>query len=264
MSPGRINGTPETYSLDVLILLPPSESKTGRRRGRPMDLGGLSFPELTPVREKVIDALAQVSARAHAADALGVSPGLRAEIARNLEVRQAPAVRALSLYTGVLYDALDFPGLDPAARRRANRRLVVVSALYGALRPGDRVAPYRLSMSVNLDGVGPLASVWRDPLAEVLPAAAGRGLVVDCRSSTYGAAWAPRGPLADRWVQIRVPGATHMAKHTRGLVARHLVGSGGDPRTPEALERSLAPAFVTALHGPARTGRPWVLDVTAR
>lgn len=229
-----------------------------------MDLGRLSFPELTPVREKVIDALAEVSARPDAAVALGVSPNLQDEIDRNLRVREAPAVRALSLYTGVLYDALDHPSLDPAARRRANSRLLVVSALYGALRPGDRVTPYRLSMSVNLDGLGPLTSVWREPLGDALPAVAGRGLVVDCRSSTYAAAWTPRGPLADRWVQIRVPGATHMAKHTRGLVARHLCAESRDARTPDALERLLEPGFETRLHEPAKAGRPWVLDVNTR
>ncbi len=229
-----------------------------------MDLGRLSFPELTPVREKVIDALAEVSARPDAAVALGVSPNLQDEIDRNLRVREAPAVRALSLYTGVLYDALDHPSLDPAARRRATSRLLVVSALYGALRPGDRVTPYRLSMSVNLDGLGPLASVWREPLGDALPAAAGRGVVVDCRSSTYAAAWTPRGPLADRWVQIRVPGATHMAKHTRGLVARHLCAESRDARTPDALERLLEPGFETRLHEPAKAGRPWVLDVNTR
>jgi hypothetical protein len=31
----------------TLILLPPSEGNTGRRRDRPVDLGALSFPALT-------------------------------------------------------------------------------------------------------------------------------------------------------------------------------------------------------------------------
>ena len=164
----------------------------------------------------------------------------------------------------MLYDALDLPSLDPAARRRAGRWLVVVSALYGALRPGDKVAPYRLSMGVNLGALGPLAAVWREPLAEVLPRVAGRGVVVDCRSSTYAAAWTPRGPLADRWVQVRVPGATHMAKHTRGLVSRHLCQVGTDARTPQALAQVVEQAFETTLTPPRRDGQPWVLDTSTR
>ena len=154
--------------------------------------------------------------------------------------------------------------LEAAARRRANRWLVVVSALYGAVRPTDAIAPYRLSMAVNLPSVGPLASAWKPELGRVLPAAAARGLVVDCRSSTYAAAWTPQGPLATRWVQVRVPGATHQAKHTRGLVARRLCEVGVDPRHPVGLCAALDDRFDVSLTEPARPGRPWVLDAVAR
>ena len=248
----------------MLILLPPSESKRGRTRGAPTRLERLSFPELTRTREQVARAVAEVSARPDAAELLGVSPNLAGDIARNTRLDTAPALPAADLYTGVLYDALDLAGLDAAATRRARRWLLVVSALYGALRPGDKVAPYRLSMGVNLAGLGPLASVWREPLSRALPAAAGRGVVVDCRSSTYAAAWAPSGDLTARWVQVKVPGATHMAKHTRGLVARALCVAGVDARTPPALEQVLTGEFKTALHEPKRAGQPWVLETTAR
>jgi len=248
----------------VLILLPPSETKTGRTRGRPARPDLVSFPDLAPTRRSVAAALARVSAHPDAPALLGVSANLRADIAHNLRLDSAPAVPVADLYTGVLYDALDLPSMDSAARRRANRWLVVISALYGALRPGDKVPPYRLSMAVNLAGLGPLASVWRAPLATVLPVAAGRGVIVDCRSSTYAAAWAPQGELAARWVQIRVPGATHQAKHTRGLVARHLCEAGADARTATALERIVAQRFETTLTRPTRPGHPWVLDTLTR
>jgi cytoplasmic iron level regulating protein YaaA (DUF328/UPF0246 family) len=248
----------------VLILLPPSESKTGRTRGRPLDLGSLSFPELTGTRRAVAAALAKVSAHPDAFEVLGVSPSLTAEVARNLVLETAPSLPAARVYTGVLYDALDLASLDTAARRRANRWLVTVSALFGAVRPTDAIVPYRLSMAVNLPGVGPLAGAWKPELSRVLPAAAGRGVVVDCRSSTYAAAWTPSGDLAARWVQVRVPGATHMAKHTRGLVARHLCVTGAAPRTAPALAEALRDAFEVRLTEPRRAGQPWVLDATAR
>ena len=248
----------------MLILLPPSESKTGRARGRALRPERLSFPELTDTRRAVAEALAKVSAHADAASTLGVSPNLTAEIARNLVLHTAPALPAAQVYSGVLYEALSYATLDAAARRRANRRLVVISALYGAVRPTDSIAPYRLSMGVNLPGVGPLASAWRAELAGVLPGAAGRGVVVDCRSSTYAAAWAPQGRLAERWVQVRVPGATHLAKHTRGLVARRLCESALDPRHVVDLPGVLADSFEVSLTQPSRPGRPWVLDATER
>jgi uncharacterized protein len=244
----------------VLILLPPSETKTSRARGKPANPERVSFPELAPTRTAVAGALARISAQPDAPTLLGVSDNLRANIAHNIRLDSAPAVTVADLYTGVLYDALGLPSMDQATRRRANRWLVVISALYGALRPGDKISPYRLSMGVNLGELGPLASVWRAPLAGVLPAAAGRGVIVDCRSSTYASAWLPRGELAARWVQVRVPGATHMAKHTRGLVARHVCEAGIDARTATALERVVAQRFATTLTEPDRPGRPWILD----
>ncbi|USQ78425.1 peroxide stress protein YaaA [Ornithinimicrobium faecis] len=245
----------------MLILLPPSESKTGRTRGRPLDLERLSLPGLTAARAALLGPVAEVSGRPAAADLLGVSPNLTEEIARNTRLTTAPSVPTADLYTGVLYDALDLASLDATARRRANRRVLVISALFGALRLTDRVPPYRLSMAVNVPGVGPLAGHWRQPLAQELPAVVGRGLVIDCRSSTYAAAWVPQGDLARRWVQIRVPGATHMAKHTRGLVTRALCQSQQDPRTPSGLAEVLAEAFRVELHQPASATKPWVLDV---
>ena len=145
---------------------------------------------------------------------------------------------------------------------------MVFSALFGALRLTDRIPAHRLSMDVDLPGVGRLAAAWRSPLAEVLPGASGRGLVVDLRSSTYAAAWRPSGDLAERTVAVHVvrdqagrrTAVSHMAKHTRGLVARHLVCSAADPRRPDDLAEALSAAFRVELD-PARPGRPRRLDV---
>ena len=244
----------------MLILLPPSESKATRTRGRPANPSSWSFPSLAPTRARVTDALVAVSASPDAARLLGVSEGLLDEVARNLRLDSAASMPAAEVYTGVLYDALDLASLDTAARRRANRWVVIVSALHGAVRLGDRITAYRLSMGATLAQVGPLAAVWRPALAY----AAGRGAVVDCRSAPYAAAWRPAADLAPRWVQVRVPGASHMAKHTRGLVARHLCEIGEAPRSAPAVAEVVGRAFDVALHEPANRTAPWVLDVLPR
>ena len=168
----------------VIVLLPPSESKATRTRGARLDLAKLSFPELTEAREQVAAAVSEVSARDDAPEVLGVSPNLADEIARNTRLFEAPTLPAAQLYTGVLYDALGLADLEGADKARATRRVVISSALYGAVRLGDRLAPYRLSMGVNLPSVGALAAHWRPVLDAPLSAAAGKGVVVDCRSST--------------------------------------------------------------------------------
>jgi cytoplasmic iron level regulating protein YaaA (DUF328/UPF0246 family) len=246
----------------MLVLLPPSEGKTGRRRGRPVDLDGLHLPELTEARRHVLERLAEVSATPGGPRALGVSESLRPELERNTRWHREPAVPAATLYSGVLYDALGLASLPPGARRRATARLVVVSAAWGALRLDDKVPPYRLSMATSLPGLGPLAGFWRPRLERALTPLATE-LVVDCRSSTYAAAWRPSGAVAERTVTVRVlrehagrrTVVSHMAKHTRGLVARHLVSrEGRDPRTAAALASAVGELFEVELSGPARDG----------
>ena len=242
----------------MLVVLPPSETKwSGPARGAPVELARLSAPGLTAARERVLDALVAVSARPDATEVLGTGPRLAAVVAANTTLRSRPAAPAARVYTGVLYDALDLPSLPAAAQRR----VLVVSALWGALTPRDRVPGYRVSMGTDLPGVGPLAAFWRPHLAAALEPS---GVVVDCRSAAYAAAWHPPTPV----VQVRVTrggrSVSHDAKHTRGLLARHLLTRAGRaPRTPGQLHDAAAEAFAVALAEPARAGRPWVLDVEA-
>lgn len=248
----------------MLILLPPSEGKTRPRRGSSLDLGSLSFPQLTPLREAVVDTVVKLSGEPDAANLLDLNPNLVEDIAGNTRLHSAPTATASRVYSGVLYHALDVDSLDPASKRRANRWIVVVSALFGALRLGDRVPAYRVNICSTLPEVGHLSQEWRRELPAALDAAVKpRELIVDCRSSTYAAVWRPRDERADRWVQVTVPGASHMAKHTRGLVTRELVQAEA-PRTPEALAERLSERFEVALTPPPRPGKPWQLATTPK
>lgn len=240
----------------MLVLLPPSEGKTpAPPAAPPLDLAALSHPGLTPVREKVLDALVAVSARPDACDVLGVSRGLADEVARNVVLRSAPAARASRVYTGVLYGAAGLDTLTPAARTRAVASVRVVSALWGVLTVDDVVPAYRLSMGTDLPGIGPLAAAWRGPLGVELSQRAEDELVVDCRSAAYRAAWTP--PAGARWVDVRVlrevdgrrSVVSHHAKHTRGVLTRHLVTRRGrEPRDADELAHAASALVGDALH----------------
>jgi uncharacterized protein len=237
-----------------------------------VDAGRLSFPELTAPRDQLVELLVAASGRPDAAERLGVGASLMAEVAANLRLRAAPTMPVSKVFTGVLYDALDLPRLEPAARRRAAHQVLVFSALWGALRPGDRIPPYRLSIGADLPQVGPLAAWWRPHLAAPLAEAAGAGLVLDCRSAGYAAMWTPHGEQAERWVAVRVVRevagrrsvVSHLAKLTRGRLVRHLLELGARVRTPGRLALAAAEAFEVELGEPERRGRPWTLDVVLR
>ena len=254
----------------MLILLPPSEGKAPARRGKPLDLGGLSFPALEPARRQLLDSLVELC-RGDAEGAravLGLPPGLADLVSRNADLATAPTARADHVYSGVLYDALGLPHLPAGARRRATSRVAVVSSLFGLVRPGDRIPAYRLSGDASLPGLGPVAGVWRAALGDVVREAVGGGLLVDLRSTTYAAFWRPEADLARRVVTVRVlhesdgrrTVVSHFNKATKGRLVRSLLEDGANPGSARALAAALERlGWRVEMDGPGRSGT--ALDV---
>ncbi|SDO23873.1 hypothetical protein SAMN04487981_109193 [Streptomyces sp. cf386] len=254
----------------MLVLLPPSEGKASSGRGAPLKLEPLSLPGLNDARAAVLDELVElcVGDEDKAREVLGLSEGLRGEVAKNAELRTAGARPAGEIYTGVLYDALDLASLDAAAKKRAARSLLVFSGLWGAVRVNDRIPSYRCSMGVKLPGLGALGTHWRAPMAEVLPEAAGDGLVLDLRSSAYTAAWKPKGEVAGRTASVRVLHAptrkvvSHFNKATKGRIVRSLLTAGIAPKGPAELVEALRDlGYEVEVEAPAKAGKAWTLDV---
>ncbi len=224
----------------MLICLPPSEGKTpAPSDAPPVDLAALTAPSLTAQRTATLDALAAVSARPDATSVLKVGDGVAEEVAGNVGLTHAPAAPASRVYTGVLHAAAGLAGLADGPAGRAARDVRIFSGLWGVVAPGDRIPAYRLSMGVDLPGVGRLATAWRPHLAAALDERAAGDVVVDCRSAAYLAAWKPAtaGAGAADWVTVRVVReaqgrrtvVSHNAKHTRGVLTGHLLRRAGDP-----------------------------------
>ncbi|MEV7171035.1 peroxide stress protein YaaA [Streptomyces sp. NPDC093224] len=260
----------------MLVLLPPSEGKAAGGSGAPLEPGALSLPGLVQARATVLEELVELCAgdELKAREVLGLSEGLRGEVGKNAGLRTAGARPAGEIYTGVLYDALDLAGLPAAARAAAEASLLVFSGLWGAVRITDRIPSYRCSMGVKLPALGALGAYWRAPMAEVMPAAAGDGLVLDLRSAAYATAWKPKGEVAGRTATVRVLHAqvvdgvekrsvvSHFNKATKGRLVRDLLVAGAEPAGPAELVTALRDlGHVVEAEAPARAGRAWSLDV---
>lgn len=253
----------------MLIVLPPSETK-GRSPddGAPVDLEALSFPALTPMRERVIDALIETSGGSDAFERLHLRPSFASEIARNTRLLELPAMPAADVYTGPLHRGIDLADLSPVAQTRAAGAVVITSPVWGAIRPDDRIPTYRCDLFVGLVGMGRLDHFWRGAIADVLAEAAGDGLVVDLRSPTFQQIGMPAG-AGDRIVVLRVAGGVPGArlgdvvtKRVRGEAARFLLESGAEPTHPVELADALGDRWPVALDEPERPGRPWTLSLS--
>ena len=212
----------------MLVLLPPSETKASGTEGPPLALDELSFPELTKARAKVVKHVVRAAKRNRPAlqKALGLTDRQGAELDKDAALLTAPTLPALELYTGIVYDNLDYRSLRGKAKRRADESLVVASALFGLLRPQDRVPSYRLSGGTSVPGLGGLAPVWR-PVVE--PALAAEPLVVDLRSGAYAALARVPGAVEVRVLRDEAGRRTvvsHDNKWTKGQLARALCQHG--------------------------------------
>ncbi len=220
----------------MLVLLPPSETKAAGGEGPPLDLDALSTPELTPTRHRLIEALTDLADDVPSSlEALGLSERQAEEVQRNAELWESPTTPALRRYTGVLYDALDIGSLPEGERARAERRLAVVSALFGLVRGTDAIPAYRLSASGNLPRVGTLRGVWRPVLEPVL--AEVDDFVVDLRSGAYAALAKVPGAVEVRVLSEDSTGkrkvVSHHNKSHKGKLARALGRAPEEPRTVE-------------------------------
>jgi uncharacterized protein len=220
-----------TLSGRVLVLLPPSEGKTAPVRGAPVRLDGLSFPSLNEHRSGLLAAL-RTAELSH----LGLSASQADELERNRELAAAPAAPAWKVYSGVLYEHLRLGDLPAAARRR----VLISSALWGFVAPGDRIPAYRLSISARLPGFPGLAAHWRPVLEEAVPSS---GLVLDLRSGGYAAAYRPAGQvLSVRGFTPEGKVISHFVKAIRGDVARIALTAKPVPRTPAQVAECVAAA----------------------
>lgn len=258
----------------MLILLPPSEGKASPPSGAPLSMSELSFPELTPTRTLVADALVRLceGSAAKARTTLGLSARQDDELERNRTLFTSHAAPAGEVYTGVLYDALALATLGARARRRAASDLAIASALFGLLRVTDRIPAYRLSGDTTLPGVGRLASAWRDDVTEAIQAASGRGVVLDLRSSAYVALGPVPPDLAERTAVARVlherggkrTVVSHHNKATKGRMVRSLLAEPR-PRTIDDLAGALGAAgYRVELAAPTSEVKPWTIDIVVK
>ena len=214
-------------------------------------------PAFTGQAAQLVGLLAKKPATA-VAELMELSPALaelnaqryRAWVPQHTPHNSRPAVLA---FDGDVYGGLDAKTLATADLAWAQEHLVILSGLYGALRPLDALQPYRLEMGTALANPRgrDLYAWWGDALASHLNerlAGERAPVVVNLASQEYSRA-ALRPALAARVVECVFedfkpgPGGgpegggykviSFFAKRARGLMARHAVLKRA--RSPRAL-----------------------------
>lgn len=153
------------------------------------------YDELNPERRNVIDQLQEVIETEDEEvleDVLGLEgPELQEALQVDAEIYDAPLMSALDRYSpGVMYAAMDFANLPTGAQRRLLENGVILSGLFGLLRPDDLIPNYQLGMDADIPDIGPVADYWRESISEILNENLEDRWVWDLLPDVHRSAWA--------------------------------------------------------------------------
>lgn len=198
----------------MLILLPPSEGKSAE----PGDgVFRQHQPELVDDAQAVLKYLRGLG-KDERGKVYGVKDPQKAAAVHtmNLGVLDAPCLKALERYTGVVYENLEYSTLKPKAR--AAKRIAIVSAMFGLIPGGACIPNYKLPITTWL------AKYWRPTNGERLAQMAGGKPVLSLLPQSYAKA-VEYDPLVH--VDFRIEGgkkaAGHQGKAIKGRFVRFLV-----------------------------------------
>lgn len=198
------------------------------------------FSDLNPERRALIRALqAQIEGASDAAlEALfGVKgEALVAAVEANAAVLSSPLLAAIDRYgPGVMYRAMEFGSLPTGAQRRLLENGVILSGLFGLLRPDDLIPDYKLPMGARVDGVGKVSAYWRPLLSPVLNELLDGQAVWNLLPATHEEAWDDAGTYG-RMIRVRFlreadgerRPVTHGVKELRGALVSFIVTETAD------------------------------------
>jgi uncharacterized protein len=176
------------------------------------------------------------------------------------------ARQAIMSFDGDVYTGLAARTLAPSALDYAQRRVRILSGLYGLLRPLDGMHPYRLEMGTRLANPRgkDLYAFWGERVTAALNAdirEAGAPALVNLASEEYFKSVKPKlldvpviAPVFEDWKNGKYKIISFFAKRARGMMARYAAVNG--ITDPEQLKAFDVDGY--AFDAEASTEKSWV------
>lgn len=146
----------------------------------------LHTPALLPKAEKLHDYLHTLTS-AQLASSMKISLPLAKKTAETIAAWNTDPAKqsaAIDTFKGDIYSGLQAQSFSAAEREYASKTLVILSGLYGILRPLDGIMPYRLELMYKFPDpqFQNLYTFWGNSIAEQIPQT---GLIVNTSSVEY-------------------------------------------------------------------------------
>jgi cytoplasmic iron level regulating protein YaaA (DUF328/UPF0246 family) len=175
----------------MLIIISPAKSLDFDTKPKTKEY---TLPEFLADSEKLVEELKQMSP-GHLSKLMGISKELGELNFRRYQTWRLPftpenAKQAVLAFSGEVFRGLDANSLPAEKLKRAQKKLRILSGLYGVLKPLDLIQPYRLEMGTRLKygETNNLYEFWNPQLSEKVREAveeSGSGVLINLASNEY-------------------------------------------------------------------------------
>ena len=202
------------------------------------------FNALNPERRALIKGLhEQIEAEKGLEKLFGLKDkALQEAIDADLAIYESPLMAAIERYgPGVMYQSMDFEALPTGAQRRLLENGVIISGMFGLLRPDDLIPMYKLKIDASVEGIGKMSKYWRPHLSPILNELLKGRVVWNLLPGAHEETWEDDQSY-DRMYRLKffkeekkkLKAVTHGVKELRGSLINFIVTALAE--TVEALE----------------------------
>ncbi|MCY4170076.1 MAG: peroxide stress protein YaaA [Bacteroidetes bacterium] len=150
------------------------------------------FHQLIPDRREIMDQLLQAIQQDETAmleDIFGAD-NVSLGIDLTTSAYSGPLMAARKRFApDPFYSAVDFEGLPTGAQRRLLENSVIISGLFGLLRPDDLIPEYSLNISATVPEIGLLSSYWKPKISPFLNQVVQNKFVWDLLPESHQDTW---------------------------------------------------------------------------
>ena len=207
----------------MIVIISPSKSVTDKQPSYTIDYTEPMFPDITRVLVKSLgsQSVQQLSKTLNISKTLATLNHSRYRQWQSTEKKSA-----MWLYSGDVYNGLDSFTMSKKSIAYAQNNLLIVSGLYGLVRPLDGIRPYRLEMKLPISGIwgNNLYEAWSKHIAHHLTSTQTDTILI-CASKEYAKVVTRELPKHIRRITPRFMQETNEGLKEKGLFAKYARGA---------------------------------------
>lgn len=206
------------------ILFSPSESKNEICPLPSLDEKALIFPNLFGLRMEILkhyEDFIQNSTFEEKQNLFGLKNPKEVAKFSSQNLRQAPAQKAIMLYSGTSYECLNFSSLKKNAKDYIFQNVLIFSNLFGVVRANDALPFYKLKQGQKL-GSFSIENFYKKHFSQALDEFLKDDDIIDLRAGFYDKFYTPKQNFSTYKFLKKGKVVSHFAKAYRGILLRIL------------------------------------------